>query len=449
MTSAGRLSSCSGPARRAAPDEVDFVDDDHGFVVTTDELLRTSDGGISWVAVGEPPAGALTAVRFFDADSGVGAVCEAGGFAVERTSDAGRTWSPVTLPPGTVRTGDCVVPAREGSGGVCFATASTGWAVARNGGHTALWRTTDSGASWQHAATGAGAPGAAGPRRLLGHDRLGRGPRPRRDRLRTVRALRPPSSNDGRRRRGRGSGVGRGRRPRIGRRSRPGSRRRGAGSARRRRPRRADARPARRRRHRRRLLGDALLLVRDPRPPRLRWRSRRRDDRAQADARRRIELAVGAPDAGPLGRGGRVGTGSRRRRGRIARAGGLASPRRLRPVGGRRRVRPAADLGGRPPARVSVPRSRRSGRRGTSSRSTSSRRRQASSSARRPGSRRRSSFSAPPTAAPAGRHCRCQPAEREPGGRAARLIALRRLGGHYAGWAGAAPAGPHRPGRSG
>ena len=158
--------------------DVYFTDAQHGWVVG-DDILTTSDGGVTWVK----QSGAARAVSFSDAAHGWLAT---GNGSLSRTADGGVTWLPVTLPSslpqldvaaldadhavvllsdGTVlRTDDAGITWTTQSVGctdvvittLCFGDASTGWIM---GAQYSPWpdtkplscyirHTTDGGATW-------------------------------------------------------------------------------------------------------------------------------------------------------------------------------------------------------------------------------------------------------------------------------------------------------------
>jgi photosystem II stability/assembly factor-like uncharacterized protein len=139
----------------------------------SDSLLATSDRGRQWRLESEPSAGGLASVSFVNADVGFGAVCEPseaypdyaqGPENVElvRTTDGGRSWLAVSLPPEF----GCPTAISNGQGSgspaqLCVASAQVLYAIAgppdyRDGGMvpqgTFLFRSADGGRSWHQIA---------------------------------------------------------------------------------------------------------------------------------------------------------------------------------------------------------------------------------------------------------------------------------------------------------
>ena len=144
----------------AALQQLDFTDAAHGWAAGQGTLLRTTDGGATWTALPAPQLNghcqALSSVHFVSPDlgyaiaAGTGAAStgtsapDAGGQLL-RTTDGGMTWVPV---PG----------APAGPQAVCFSSPRDGYV----GGPGRIWRTTDGGATWSLAFTEpAAAPGQA------------------------------------------------------------------------------------------------------------------------------------------------------------------------------------------------------------------------------------------------------------------------------------------------
>ena len=130
---------------------VDFVDASHGWVTGISELLTTTDGGAHWRALPEP-CRAIGAVHFVSPDVGfamaggnlpaAGAPSgpQAGGVLV-RTTDAGQHWQPVATPPGVQS--------------VCFSGTRRGWLGADGN----IYGTVNGGRSWTLAVRGPIQPG--------------------------------------------------------------------------------------------------------------------------------------------------------------------------------------------------------------------------------------------------------------------------------------------------
>lgn len=124
---------------------LDFVDATHGWALGyglvrgDDALLRTTDGGRHWTALGQPSP-RLGRIRFVSPTLGYGVARQGG--ALLRTTDGGRAWKAVTAPaPVSV---------------VCFAGAASGWIAATGNSGTRVWRTADGGRNWHLSFTVAG-----------------------------------------------------------------------------------------------------------------------------------------------------------------------------------------------------------------------------------------------------------------------------------------------------
>lgn len=117
-----------------------------GWAVAGGRILRTSDGGSTWVDVTPPHLGALpaegSATLFLETAHAWAVVGGASGFAVYRTTDAGTTWSAVAVPAPDhwafslsfvdPMHGELLAQQPEGAGKTAVA----------------IYRTTDGGASW-------------------------------------------------------------------------------------------------------------------------------------------------------------------------------------------------------------------------------------------------------------------------------------------------------------
>ena len=142
-------------SQKAGLATVDFTDASHGWVVGATTVLATSDGGARWKALPEP-CEPIRAVHFFSPSNGVavaaggapilGVPSGAGGVLLG-TSDGGESWRPMSSPP-DVQT-------------ACFTDAGHGWLGA--GGN--IYGTSNGGQTWtldvrrQHPA--GGSPGYA------------------------------------------------------------------------------------------------------------------------------------------------------------------------------------------------------------------------------------------------------------------------------------------------
>jgi photosystem II stability/assembly factor-like uncharacterized protein len=133
-------------AGSAVLNQLDFTGTADGWAVGPEALLRTTDGGARWTALGQPRLDgrcqAVSSVHFVSphlgyavahstgADStGAGGTGAAG--QLLRTTDGGVTWGLAAGAP-------------AGAQAVCFSTAQDGYL----GAPGRVWRTTDAGATW-------------------------------------------------------------------------------------------------------------------------------------------------------------------------------------------------------------------------------------------------------------------------------------------------------------
>jgi photosystem II stability/assembly factor-like uncharacterized protein len=114
-----------------------FTDANRGIVVgDSGTILRTTDGGTSWTMETISPTITFYAVCFTDANTGT-AVGYPG--AIYRTTNGGTTWTPQIGPPGI-----CI-------SAVSFTDANTGTIV---GSYGAIYRTTNGGSKWNRQVSG-------------------------------------------------------------------------------------------------------------------------------------------------------------------------------------------------------------------------------------------------------------------------------------------------------
>jgi photosystem II stability/assembly factor-like uncharacterized protein/DNA-binding CsgD family transcriptional regulator len=128
---------------------IDFVDSLHGWVAGTDELFRTADGGSTWTVISVPcppdPNKGFTytgALSFIDTQKGwVGCFSPVTDkdWPLFKTTDGGDTWQ--TLPRTSF-----------GANHLAFVDQTTGWAG--TSGH--LYATSDGGQTWTPASIGSG-----------------------------------------------------------------------------------------------------------------------------------------------------------------------------------------------------------------------------------------------------------------------------------------------------
>ncbi len=122
---------------------VDFISASDGWVVSKTHLLVTTDGGACWKYAGEPQA-PLRSVHFVSPSVGWGVSggpvevptpsgpgVGSGGTLV-KTTNGGASWSAVGTAP-------------SGAQGVCFVNSTRGWLTAQD----AVYSSQDGGASWQ------------------------------------------------------------------------------------------------------------------------------------------------------------------------------------------------------------------------------------------------------------------------------------------------------------
>ena len=134
-------------AGTAALRQVDFTDAAHGWAVGQGTLMSTGDGGATWTTRPEPmlngQCAAVSAVHFVSPSLGyaiAGGAGSAGGAAAGaanaggqllRTTDGGVTWAPVSGAPANAQA-------------VCFGGPRDGYV----GSPGRIWRTTDGGTTW-------------------------------------------------------------------------------------------------------------------------------------------------------------------------------------------------------------------------------------------------------------------------------------------------------------
>jgi photosystem II stability/assembly factor-like uncharacterized protein len=119
------------------------TDAQHVWAVGTEgAIVRTSDGGATWIEQPSGTTGSLHAIQFTDAQRGF-IVGDAG--TVLATTDGGATWSPRPA------------PTTETLFDLSFVSATTGWVVGAGRG---VFRTDDGGATWTPQPVGAGSGGA-------------------------------------------------------------------------------------------------------------------------------------------------------------------------------------------------------------------------------------------------------------------------------------------------
>ncbi len=145
-------------AGSAVLSQLDFTGTADGWAVGPQALLRTTDGGARWTALGQPRLNgrclAVSSVHFVSRDLGyavtdsTGAGGTGAGGQLLRTTDGGVTWGLTAGAP-------------DGAQAVCFSTARDGYL----GAPGRVWRTTDAGATWSPSFT---EPPASGGRVAAG-----------------------------------------------------------------------------------------------------------------------------------------------------------------------------------------------------------------------------------------------------------------------------------------
>jgi photosystem II stability/assembly factor-like uncharacterized protein len=132
-------------AGTAALRQVDFTDAAHGWAVGQSTLMRTADGGATWTTLPEPRLSghcvAVSAVHFVSPALGYAIAASAAGAAnaggqLLRTTDGGVTWAAVPGAPASAQA-------------VCFGGPRDGYV----GSPGRIWRTTDGGTTWSPAFT--------------------------------------------------------------------------------------------------------------------------------------------------------------------------------------------------------------------------------------------------------------------------------------------------------
>lgn len=113
-----------------------FADASRGWIPNYNDLLRTTDGGISWTKYTHPDYGSFVSVFFTSPTVGYSAG-QSG--RIMKTTDGGNTWTPQTS--GTTQSLEKIF----------FADTNHGWAV---GGNGTILATTNAGATWTQQSTG-------------------------------------------------------------------------------------------------------------------------------------------------------------------------------------------------------------------------------------------------------------------------------------------------------
>jgi len=112
-------------------DKISFSDSLTGYAISYRKILKTEDGGNSWVIQTDTPNGLLQDIQFYN--SKIGYVCGYGG-TIYRTNDGGENW---------LRYGKGVTKDLQD---VDFINADTGWAV---GYYGTILHTKNSGEVWE------------------------------------------------------------------------------------------------------------------------------------------------------------------------------------------------------------------------------------------------------------------------------------------------------------
>jgi photosystem II stability/assembly factor-like uncharacterized protein len=124
---------------------------------TTGILYHTTNGGLTWKSVPVPFSGG--SLQFLDAQTGrmlaaLGAGAGSEAVAVFQSSDAGATWSRVYVNDPTVAGAGDSLPLSGIKNGVTFLDAARGWVTGSvpMDGYVYLFRTQDGGQTWAHQA---------------------------------------------------------------------------------------------------------------------------------------------------------------------------------------------------------------------------------------------------------------------------------------------------------
>ncbi|MFX1254311.1 MAG: YCF48-related protein [Promethearchaeota archaeon] len=112
--------------------DIFFLNATHGWALSTDSALQTTDGGVTW----EGRNWTVTGERVFFLNTTHGWVVSA--TSVSQTTDGGLTWQNST----GIEPGSFYIPPWFGD--ICFINQTLGWIVAEK-----VWRTIDSGMIWE------------------------------------------------------------------------------------------------------------------------------------------------------------------------------------------------------------------------------------------------------------------------------------------------------------
>ena len=119
---------------------VDFVDQNNGWIVYRDSVLRTTNGGTDWIkqVIGLPTTFGVQGVDFIDTQRGWACGSDTSGQGlIMRSTDGGDTWCDLGPGIGTVMSR------------VFFVNERNGWAVGQDGCcDGSIARTLDGGTSW-------------------------------------------------------------------------------------------------------------------------------------------------------------------------------------------------------------------------------------------------------------------------------------------------------------
>lgn len=110
----------------------------------SDQLYKTTDGGLSWSEIGRPPYASVLTI-----DPQNSSTIYAAGAGVSRSTDAGMSWNEVNS---GLRASPVLSLAidPESSGTLLYAWSNAGFV----GVHGGIYRSTDGGASWKAADSG-------------------------------------------------------------------------------------------------------------------------------------------------------------------------------------------------------------------------------------------------------------------------------------------------------
>ncbi len=129
--------------------DVSFIDNNKGFVITSDSVFITTNGGTSWTGnrvIPYPLGGSMTRCIFTDATHGF-VSCQAG--YVYATTDGGQTWMSRSTPD--TPSSPFYLYSFGYLNGIWFNDNNNGWVVGDSG---SIWKTANAGVSWTKQTSG-------------------------------------------------------------------------------------------------------------------------------------------------------------------------------------------------------------------------------------------------------------------------------------------------------